>query len=113
MRTRLAATLLTMTLAFGGVMATTATANAASVQPRNSVTLMAVQGAQPSEAVLVVGAPAVTKVATTELAKSKSKKKKKGLSVVAILIILVLLGLLAAAVILVVLAMKRRGSDRH
>ncbi|WP_157531493.1 MULTISPECIES: hypothetical protein [unclassified Kitasatospora] len=103
-----------MTLAFGGLTATTATASAASVQPRNSVTLTAVQGALPSDAVLVVAAPAVAKtVATTELAKSKSKKKKKGLSVVAILIILVLLGLLAAAVILVVLAMKRRGNDRH
>ncbi|MBB4948888.1 beta-lactamase regulating signal transducer with metallopeptidase domain [Kitasatospora gansuensis] len=102
-----------MTLAFGGLTAATATASAASAQPRNSVTLTAVQGAQPSDAVLVVATPALTKtVATTELAKSKSKKKK-GLSVVAILIILVLLGLLVAAVILVVLAMKRRGNDRH
>ncbi|WP_405017741.1 hypothetical protein OHV05_12500 [Kitasatospora sp. NBC_00070] len=111
----MAATLLTLTLAFGGLTATTASAGDASVQPRNSLTLTAVQGAQSSDAVLVVAAPAVTRtVATTELAKSKSKsKKKKGLSVVGILIILVLLGLLAAAVILVVLAMKRRGKDRH
>ncbi|MGW2399305.1 hypothetical protein ACWCYY_22370 [Kitasatospora sp. NPDC001664] len=113
MHRRIAATMLTLVLALGGL--STTTASAVSAAPRSAITLTAVQGTPPGEAVVTLGGPAVRAEAVRELAKSKTaksktKKKKKGVSFIAILLILLLVGLLVAVV---VWALLRRRGDRR
>ncbi|MFI5532268.1 hypothetical protein ACIA8O_27415 [Kitasatospora sp. NPDC051853] len=114
MHRRIAATMLTVVLALGGL--STTTASAVSAAPRTAITLTAVQGTAPGEAVVTLGGPAVRTEAVRELAKSKSakskskKKKGKGVSFFAILLILLLAGLLVAVV---VWALLRRRGNRH